>query len=433
MAFLATMQWDVRTSGSDSNGGGFDPTAGVPGTDYSQQNSPQVTYTDLVIDGTTNTKCTSAAFPFTSAHVGNVINITSGTGFTVQRVQIISVSAAVATCDKSLGTLSSTGGNGKLGGGLLTIPTAAGLMVSGNRMWIKSGTYTLTSVVSLTAYNNIFIAGYGTTHGDFGTPPLITTSTNSTKLFRTGSGDNTARLAYNFINLHMSNTASVRDKGVEAMNGNAPGIFYRCQLIGFSEAIGKDSGATFAPFLHLEETEIGNCTVNGAITTSDQIIAINCYIHDITFNGIQAGTGGGLMVLNNSLFTNCGDAGFGNYDSDVSEMFYIINGCTFAGNGQGFRSGGSSGPVAAAIVSIVNSIFYDNTTGVLCPLAPRNGLMNRNNAYGANGADRTNYPAGVEDVTLSADPFTNAAGGDYSLNNTTGGGVDCTGTGYQWE
>src|SRR5260370_4868451 len=106
MAFAGSVAWEVRpTAGSDSNGGGFDATSATPGTDSSQQNAAQIAYTDLVIDGTTNTKCTSAANPFGAAHVGNIINVTSGTGFTVQRVQIMSVAGTTATVDKSLGTL----------------------------------------------------------------------------------------------------------------------------------------------------------------------------------------------------------------------------------------------------------------------------------------------------------------------------------------
>jgi hypothetical protein len=82
MSLSSGVQWDVRTGGSDSNGGGFDPTVSSPGTDYSQQNSPQVAFTDLVI-GATTTHLTSALNPFTSLHVGNLVNIPSGlTGFT---------------------------------------------------------------------------------------------------------------------------------------------------------------------------------------------------------------------------------------------------------------------------------------------------------------------------------------------------------------
>src|SRR4029077_71126 len=120
MSLSSTVQWDVRTTGSDSNGGGFDWAVSSPGTDYSQQDSAQVAYTDLVI-GSTTTQLTSAAHPFTSAHVGNIINVTGGTGFTAGRYCVNSVSGSTATMDRSVGTASSTGGTGNLGGGLVTI------------------------------------------------------------------------------------------------------------------------------------------------------------------------------------------------------------------------------------------------------------------------------------------------------------------------
>ncbi len=69
-------------------------TVGTPtnltwGIDYSRSTAA-IAFTDLVIDGTTNTDFTSAAKPGGKNFVGNGFNITSGTGFTVQRVQIIS-------------------------------------------------------------------------------------------------------------------------------------------------------------------------------------------------------------------------------------------------------------------------------------------------------------------------------------------------------
>ena len=47
MALSAGVVWEVRTTGDDTNGGGFDSTVTSPGTDYSQQTAAQITYTDL--------------------------------------------------------------------------------------------------------------------------------------------------------------------------------------------------------------------------------------------------------------------------------------------------------------------------------------------------------------------------------------------------
>jgi hypothetical protein len=53
------------------------------------------------------------------------------------------------------------------------------------------------------------------------------------------------------------------------------------------------------------------------------------------------------------------------------------------------------------------------------------------NAYFSNTSGaRSQFQAGAGDVTLTGNPFTNAAGGDFSLNSTSGAGAACRGTGY---
>ncbi len=69
-------------------------------------------YTDLVIDGADNKKITSALLPFTADEVGSYINVTGGTGFTVQVIQIVSVVGGVATANVAVGATGSTGGRG---------------------------------------------------------------------------------------------------------------------------------------------------------------------------------------------------------------------------------------------------------------------------------------------------------------------------------
>lgn len=79
-------------------------------------------YTDLVIDGSDNTKVTSAGNPFSASNVGDVLQITGGTGFTVQDVVIYTVDGSHhAFCTASLGTLGSTGGQATVGGRELSL------------------------------------------------------------------------------------------------------------------------------------------------------------------------------------------------------------------------------------------------------------------------------------------------------------------------
>lgn len=69
-------------------------------------------YTDLFIDSGVSKNVTSVLTPFTNLDIGRYLNITSGTGFTVQRVRIVAVNGqGVATASKALGTLGSSGGH----------------------------------------------------------------------------------------------------------------------------------------------------------------------------------------------------------------------------------------------------------------------------------------------------------------------------------
>src|SRR5437660_4761540 len=80
--------WEVRpTNGSNLNGACFDSTIANAGTDYSQQNTAQASFTDLATTGVVTT-LTSASAQFTSAMIGNCIRIESGTNFTVGWYQI---------------------------------------------------------------------------------------------------------------------------------------------------------------------------------------------------------------------------------------------------------------------------------------------------------------------------------------------------------
>jgi hypothetical protein len=79
--------------------------------DFALVGATGTTYTDLVI-GSDNSTCTSAAQPFSSPlSVGQALVITSGTGWTVQTVTVLTVVGNVAHCNAPLGTSGSTGGH----------------------------------------------------------------------------------------------------------------------------------------------------------------------------------------------------------------------------------------------------------------------------------------------------------------------------------
>ncbi len=67
MALTSAVAWEVRTGGSDSNGGGY--TVGAGGTDYSQQNAAQVVFNGSTI---TATYKTGSSFTVTKAMFGEM-------------------------------------------------------------------------------------------------------------------------------------------------------------------------------------------------------------------------------------------------------------------------------------------------------------------------------------------------------------------------
>ncbi len=73
------------------------------------------TATDLAIDATDTTKVTSSTVPFTAAHVGRVLNVTSGTGFTKTTTKIRSVASGAAFGETSFGTAASSSGTFTVG------------------------------------------------------------------------------------------------------------------------------------------------------------------------------------------------------------------------------------------------------------------------------------------------------------------------------
>lgn len=160
------------------------PTSGTWSIDYSRGTGPAIAYTDMSASTTT---FTSAANPVGKHIVGNYINITGGANYTLQRVEVVSTSGTTATVDKTLGASAGAGGTGNLGGAFATPGLAASIGVSGNDMFIKSGTYTLTSSsanvaggkIDWTAFANnsisnlTVIEGFGTIPKDLGTTPVI--------------------------------------------------------------------------------------------------------------------------------------------------------------------------------------------------------------------------------------------------------------------
>ncbi len=441
MALVTQTVWEVRpTAGSDTNGGGF--VCGASGTDYSKQNSAQITYTDLVIDGTTNTKCTSAGNPFTSAHVGNLINITSGTGFSVQRVYVVSVLAGVATCDKSLGTLSSTGGNGKLGGAFATLAPPFSNWVNGNTCFIKaSGTLSCAASNSVSGsqepsvtlpFNRVI--GYTTTRGDNGKATLQATAGSVTLINLTGSG-------WLFENLILDCNNQTGSVGI---TGSYYTEIRNCVVKTFKSTGINCLGSNFG--------SIVNCEITAGVSGADYAIKAGGstwtlsgnYIHDNACSAVLLPVGQTCCsVIRNVIVNNTGATSDGllansdGYTYDIQQnTFYgngrdairfndtkfligtVVKNNIFVSNvGYGINATTAGTP---AMFNLDGNAYYNNTAGAT------NNINDTGSTNPVNGAGQYTYSL---DQILSGDPFTNSAGEDFTLNNTVGAGAQLRGAG----
>jgi hypothetical protein len=425
MALPASLQWDVRTTGSDSNGGAFDPGVASPGTDYSQQNSAQIAFTDLVI-GTTNAQLSSTLNPFTSAHVGNTINITSGTGFTPGRYSIRSVSGAVATMDRAVGTASSTGGVGNLGGSMATPVTTMAAIVSGNSVWLQSGTYTVTSTITNTSGASFTLAGYGTTHGDNVAGAVITTSTASLNLIEITPGTTNPWIH----NIALSTTASSGfGVGLSIVDVSDNLVVTNSSFTGFTLAV--DAFTHTSTSLTFINTSFFNH--NGTRVLRDfqsPLTIINCLFLGNTGTAIEVTGGANLYVYGSVIAANSEGI------SAAPGMTTIINSTIAYNTGNGINLFSSTWFGAGGNAFNLNgNIIYGNggfgVTAVAASVPNNANLLMALNAFGANTSGNVNnLPTGTGVITLTADPFTNHSSGDYSLNNTPGGGGLLRGAGF---
>jgi hypothetical protein len=443
MSLTACGEFCVRTDGDDSFGGGFNQHrtnggfsawAGL-GTDRSNASSAFVVLDGATItasNGGTGATITISGYTVVTADLGNYVKITAGTNFTAGTYEITAVNTGSNTWTLDTNCTSGAGSAmvGKMGGSRLTIASAVAVAVASQVINIKSGTYTLTSAIAWSS-KGLGFSGFGTTKHDYGTRPLITTATNSTVLFAPTSGFG---VRYIFSNMSFSNTAVTRANGMTAGQGTF--ILDTCLFDGFVAAIDPTAVASIE-YQIWTNCEIKNCTVNsttsGAVWSNPNdsnhcgLVMRNCFVHDNTGNGIYLKSQNLGFSLQNCLITNNGTNGV---KCDVSQPQGHIIRCTIANN----TTNGLNFTAGMGAVQIEENIFYGNTTtGILAAFGSGTDyiilpLFYRNNAFGSNGTNvTTGVTTGTNPITLTADPFTNAASKDYTLNSTVGGGASLKG------
>lgn len=435
MALASTGVFEVQGGvGSDSNAGYYDPAISGAGTDLTYPTSSPVTISDLVIHASTTTKVKSAsAVALSAVPNGNSMIISSGTGFTTSAIPYV-VTGNDGTywiLDRAAGTAGSTGGSAIAGGALksLTPFATSGLLIFGHKIHVKGvspyfdlgsgATLVIPNVAQTATSPPVSIRGYGTTRGDrTQTQCKMTAGSFSYGILSSSPLD--------VYDLAIDASGSSYSRCIQASQLNA----YRCKFTNCYGAIAQTGAGVN---VRLAECEISYCadrilTDGSGYTGTFELI--NCTIRNNSASAFQ-GTPNNPAVIHVRECLFYGNTGM----SMVGMAAGTIERNVFYGSGVALSFG-------TANTFIMGPQFKNN----IIALSPASGLsadslctawmdnFNGNAYYSNTSGPRSSYVGATsgdtDDIILTADPFVNAAGGDFRFNNNAGGGAELRGMGY---
>lgn len=416
MVWPALTVVEMRADGDDGNGGAF--KEGGSGTDRSQQATAHLDQTDLEIHSTDSTKVKDVAGNLAvAASVDNYIYISSGTGFDVDWYHIVSQDGTWVTLDHSAGTAGSTGGSFRLGGAIKT-PGGLGAMplVDRTKVWMKDGDVTVTSatanvaggVFSITSFSGtIDFRGYQTTRGDLDDADNWSQWSKQPK-YTFGSGVTGAAMftiqsgTANGITMMHVDIDCNNQSGSQGVVGNLG----RERII--DVRVSNSGGHSFQNVycVHCISDNSGDSGFYGCA------LAV-CWAKDSTDHGVEI-TGRGYTHFR-VLVTGAGNSGFAYiFDSSDNEGIFIECAADNCG-GDGLKIGHKDNNVMLCIVATNNGGYGVNCSNEQIII----GYVDLLNTSGRLPSGYDWIDAG--EVSITADPWT--GGGDYTLNNTTGGGA----------
>jgi parallel beta-helix repeat protein len=351
-------------------------------------------------------------------------------------------SATSVTVDRSTGLTAGTGVTLHIGGALQTIATVEAARVASNKIFVKAestiaptasiainGTSgTPSSAVPYTRY-----IGYTTTRGDGGKVTIqATTNTGITCLAVTTGGISVENFTLDCNSLGTSNGLTSSTGHVRALN---------CLLKNFTvRGISIIGGTSF--LVQGCEFTAGTNAATSAITAAAPGTIRNCNVHDNQCTGIVATTSG--VTIERNLVTN--NTGASSDGIQTTTAAFVLHNTVYGNGRDGYR-GQSSG--SGLNTTIKGNIFASNSGWGLQlwtsagwaadPDYDGNAFYNNTSGTRTNADDiTTNKVNSVAAYTNTLDvavtvgsPFTNAAGSDWTLNNTASQGALLRGTAPQ--
>jgi hypothetical protein len=232
------------------------------------------------------------------------------------------------------------------------------------------------------------------------------------------------------------NTSSVKSYCIyiPGTTGHAHIVLVRCQV--------GDSGSGFTygyrganyQTCHAYDTVFKDCSVAGMQPDGGsyfESIVDSCWFENCGY-GVNAGSSNSYVkraLVSNSVFSNCSTAIlFTEASLPRTWTPYVVRGNIFYNNTEGVKINNVS---RGEILLFHNNLFVSNTTAI-DSANPKSFDMARCAFYG-NTTDigaNVNIDKDLDRITLTADPFVDAANGDFNINNAAGGGAVLRSTKY---
>ena len=419
---------------ANSGGAKYNWTVGA-GTDYSQQDSPQVTFNGTTITATTagvGATITITGYTVAATDVCNVLHITGGTNFTTGWYTITSVNtgAGTWTLDRNCTTGAGSGMTGRMGGGWATLATnTTANIVAGNTVYALGGAspnYTSPdySTSFFTPVSGSSTVGYVTFSGDPATPttngfgglPVVKLITNGCLFL----SNNFFKLQYVLLVANVANVNGILQASTNVSNNIVEGVVY--DQNGYD--MGLLIGSNFAT-AYLLGCEIFSSAAKR--TTNSQFAlglyqfggrAIGCNIHDTIGPGVSISY---MASIAHTIIAKCGGDSL-TVTSDSADRGVDVHNCTIDGStGHGIVF---SSQLGLQNVRVINCIISNHTgasknaitvsAGTQAANDRVKGVVDWNTLYNNAG----NYNAispGAHDTVLSSDPYVGQSTENYTL------------------
>lgn len=300
------------------------------------------------------------------------------------------------------------------------IRNAAGDVVRVN--FKNDATYSVTAAVTIAGAGVAMFQGYTTAYGDLGRAILDAGGLAGVAL----TLFNTLITLADFVVQNTS--AASTSHGVAVSSSSCMLLRVATNTIG---GIGIRANAIDTLLVECEAygCNSANAASQGGFTCTRNIVLVNCISHDNTGsnnNGfVVTGSSGNAVTFVNCIADTNGKNGF--LSTSTASMFLL--GCAAYNNTSSGISFSGSGESS----NVTNCLLVSNGAyGIDFGSATSNANLAFNNAFWSNTSGQTNNVNATSitgSITLTGDPFTDAANGDFDLNNTAGAGAACRGAG----